>query len=62
MSATPTIKIRSDHFPFVLINEDEFDAARHVIYGGQETPPEPVDGVPPPPRRRGRPPKIRTEG
>lgn len=56
-----TVRVVSQHpasqGPWVLLNESDFDPARHVVY--QDAPAEPNEADPPP-RRRGRPPKTLT--
>jgi hypothetical protein len=56
-----TVRIVSEHppsqGPWVLLNESDFDPARHAIYQDAPAVPEQSD---PPTKRRGRPPKTLT--
>lgn len=43
--------------PFVILNADDFDPARHVLFDA----PAPQEVAQAAPRRRGRPPKLNSE-
>lgn len=56
----PTVKVQSDNGQgFIVINEADFDAEAHELFGAEASDEEAIEGDAP--KRRGRPPKAAPE-